>query len=921
MRASRWILLIIVLVVLLAGGGGLWWYMSVPHTAEAQFAYAEKLEKELRGDAVTKTGKELQEKTEITIEQYRRVGTRFGKSAKAAEGVKRIAKIREEISKDSAKALATLDELGKDYPPPDEENAGFALIDEARLIRIQADALKAEKKPEAEGKYKEALAKLEEYRKTFEKGKRADDALMEIGRIWQDGLEEPPIHAIDAFEKELKDYPASDNEAEALFRLAREMEKIKNSEQALELYAQLVEKYPKSKWAADATYARGKLLAEREDKHDEAAKEFERMAQEFPDDPRAGQAAGEAKSEKDKAAAQEGEKYGKSRYGGTVPFDTTADKALPPADMFAKFTAQKLDAEKYDLKVAFLPDEHRITVNGTLKLTNRGEDKNRLLLMLGAGLKISSFTVDGVEAKNNHSAETLQVLLPTELKKDASTTLAFTYTGQYADPKTMANLKAGPGGGTKGAQRGSSTQPATAPSAAPATGPAAAGEAPPTTGPAAEAESPYFFDPQMCLGDYGYALSGASWYPITIIGDVFDAHVTITTPANLEAVSNGALVKREKATNPAKQGTFEFQTKNPVFGLYFAYGPYVVQEKQVGDIHFYTYLRAENASKHEAYVDVTNGILSFYASKFAGFPYEKMAIIDTPLPPFLGGVGPASLMFLQGTMVDHKEVPENLLAHELAHQWFGNLIPINITDAGYNQWLSEGFATYCDALYTQHKDGDKAFLVHMEQYQQLFFQFAMRAPKGTGAIRDIFSPMSPLYRPVIYEKGAIVLHMLRKVMGDEKFFLLMKTYVERFRNKTTTVDDFRRLASEIHGQDLSWFFAQWIDQTVFAHWKVAATVTADSPGGGAAGAGGGATIKVIITQPDDLVKMPADVTLIGAKDERQVVKDVLLDKKENVVEAKTPFVPVKVIVDEDHWVLRRPGSDNIWSAEKAAAAQ
>ena len=66
----------------------------------------------------------------------------------------------------------------------------------------------------------------------------------------------------------------------------------------------------------------------------------------------------------------------------------------------------------------------------------------------------------------------------------------------------------------------------------------------------------------------------------------------------------------------------------------------------------------------------------------------------------------------------------------------------------------------------------------------------------------------------VYAKGACVLHMLRKVMGDEKFFLLMKTYVETYRNKTTTVDDFRRLASEIHGADLSWFFAQWIDRAL-----------------------------------------------------------------------------------------------------------
>ena len=316
----------------------------------------------------------------------------------------------------------------------------------------------------------------------------------------------------------------------------------------------------------------------------------------------------------------------------------------------------------------------------------------------------------------------------------------------------------------------------------------------------------------------------------------------------------------------------------------------------------------ENAGKHDAYVDVTNRILSFYGNKFAPFPYEKMAVIEAPLPPFLGGVGPASMMFLQESMVAHPEVPEVLLAHELAHQWFGNLIPVNITDPGYNQWLSEGFATYCDALYTEYKDGPKAFALHIEQYQQLYYQFAMMAPKGSGAIKDTISPMSPLYRPVVYEKGALVLHMLRKVMGDEKFFRLMRQFVETYRNKPTTTDDFRKMASEIDGEDLSWFFAEWYDQAVFAHWKVSAEVKTDG--------GGGAEAKVTITQPDDLVKMPVDVTLIGSRGERQVVKDVMLDKKENVLQARTAFVPVRVVVDEEHWILRRLGKDNEWTSRR-----
>ena len=307
MRASRWILLVIVVFVLLAGGGGVWWYVSVPHTAEAQFAYAEKLEKELRGDAVTKTGKELQEKIEMTIEQYRRVGTRFGKSPKAAEAVKRIAKIHEEISKDAAKAMAVLDQLAKEYP--DEENAGYALMDQARLIRIQADALKAEKKPEAEGKYREALAKLEEYRKKFEKGKEADAALMEIGRIWQDGLEEPPIHAIETFKQVLKDYPHSEYEPEAMYRLAQ----VYREDQGISTGAGAVREAGGGISQEQVCGGRDlcpRQVAGRQD--GQARRGGEGIRENGPAVSRrpAGRAGGgsEAKEEKDKAAAEEGGK-------------------------------------------------------------------------------------------------------------------------------------------------------------------------------------------------------------------------------------------------------------------------------------------------------------------------------------------------------------------------------------------------------------------------------------------------------------------------------------------------------------------------------------------------------------------------------------------------------------------------------------
>ena len=345
--------------------------------------------------------------------------------------------------------MTTLEQLGKDYP--DEDNGGYGAAGRGAIDSAEGQALKAAGKPEAEGRFRDALAKLEEFRKTFEKSKKSDGALMEIGRIWQEDLENPPIHAIQAFEQVLKDYPHSEYEPEAMYRLAKEYYKVNEKQRALQLYAELIEQYPKNKWAADATNARGKLLAEM-DRPDEAAKEFERMAQQYPDDPRAGPAEQEARSEKAKATQAEGEKYGKSRYGGSMPIDTSADKPLPPSELLKQFVAQKLDAQNYDLNVTFEPGDHRITVLGSLKLINRGEDKKNLLLMLGSGLTVSKISMDGADASSKHKGETLLVELPTELKEGGQTTLSFAYTGQYADAKMMHDFQPGLGGGPKGSR-------------------------------------------------------------------------------------------------------------------------------------------------------------------------------------------------------------------------------------------------------------------------------------------------------------------------------------------------------------------------------------------------------------------------------------------------------------------------------------
>ena len=149
MSAGKVIVAVVLVILVLAIGGGVVWYITVPHTAEAQFAYAEKLEKKLRADALTQTAQQLKPEIDATEEQYRRVGTRFGASDKAAQGLVRITTIDEEVTKDRVRARADLDDLMKQYP--DEANAGFALMEQAHLIREDAEEVKSRNPDDAPG--------------------------------------------------------------------------------------------------------------------------------------------------------------------------------------------------------------------------------------------------------------------------------------------------------------------------------------------------------------------------------------------------------------------------------------------------------------------------------------------------------------------------------------------------------------------------------------------------------------------------------------------------------------------------------------------------------------------------------------------------------------------------------------------------
>jgi aminopeptidase N len=145
------------------------------------------------------------------------------------------------------------------------------------------------------------------------------------------------------------------------------------------------------------------------------------------------------------------------------------------------------------------------------------------------------------------------------------------------------------------------------------------------------------------------------------------------------------------------------------------------------------------------------------------------------------------------------------VAHEVAHQWFGNAV----TEKNWRDiWLSEGFATYLTDLYIEHKYGDEPFKKRLERERQKIIKFSHY--KQQPIVLDHPKNLFALLNPNSYEKGAWVLHMLRQKIGDKTFFKLLKDFYQDYHLKNASTEDFIQLAQQISQQNLDKFFKQWL---------------------------------------------------------------------------------------------------------------
>ncbi|MBM4160327.1 MAG: M1 family metallopeptidase [Ignavibacteria bacterium] len=195
-------------------------------------------------------------------------------------------------------------------------------------------------------------------------------------------------------------------------------------------------------------------------------------------------------------------------------------------------------------------------------------------------------------------------------------------------------------------------------------------------------------------------------------------------------------------------------------------------------------------------------IVTFFAQTVGLFPYEKLAHVQSRTT--YGGMENASAIFYNHSIFSQRSVSIGLIAHETAHQWFGDAV----TPRDWSQiWLSEGFATYFEKLWVERSEGTSAFKRQMIGLRDEILQ--AREVHERPVIDSLQTNLMALLNTNSYQKAGWTLHMLRSLLGDSLFFFGIKSYYERFRHATATTDDFCLAMEQVSGRSLRWFFDQW----------------------------------------------------------------------------------------------------------------
>ena len=337
-----------------------------------------------------------------------------------------------------------------------------------------------------------------------------------------------------------------------------------------------------------------------------------------------------------------------------------------------------------------------------------------------------------------------------------------------------------------------------------------------------------WYDGDVFRGGGGYfgLLTNQQWLPVHSNEDLYTFDLELRYPEKLTVATVGAHVASHTEEDAR---VTRWQRTRPVSSLGMTISENRARTVSAGgvDVILSVDEDARTAEPYTARILTHIGpALDFFGGVFGPYPYKKLDVVQMPDDYAFGRALPSMLMLWGLYFQDAFSLDANLhahmytevqhlfrgfLAHELAHQWWGGaVVPKTYRDA----WLSEAMATYAADLYIESETGPEAFREMLKRHTDQAL-FADRH----GAI-DLGMRLGEHYQTVVYEKGALVLHMLRRTIGDEYFMNVLSRFCRQNAGKLVTTADFEAAVETETGREMGWFFDQWIRDTGYPVYRM-----------------------------------------------------------------------------------------------------
>lgn len=378
------------------------------------------------------------------------------------------------------------------------------------------------------------------------------------------------------------------------------------------------------------------------------------------------------------------------------------------------------------------------------------------------------------------------------------------------------------------------------------------------------------------------------WFPsFDHPSDKATAEIKVTLPDSFVVASNGTEVTLNSKNNGLS--TYQWQENYPIATYlisiaatnYQIFSDYYSSGTTKMPVIFYVY--PELLTQAKVTFEATVSMIEFFSQKFGEYPFirEKYGMAVIP-----GGTAMEhqTCTSFPSSYADGSRAWDWLIAHELAHQWWGDLIsPSDWADI----WLNEGFATYSDALWHEKIYGIAGLNTRMEDFKQFYLV------GYAGLDHPIYDPPSGyLFSTIEYEKAAWVLHMLRFVLGEDRFWKSLEIYAEKYAYSIASTEDFIEICEQVYENDLTWFFDQWIYKPGYPIIEFGWGFTPQN------------MTTVIINQTSydqQLFKMPVDLEFEFSTSTE--IKRVWVDNRTESFSFNFSERPQNVIFDPDGWLL------------------